>query len=235
MIRGSLHARHFRCIHVHTPWQDGKSCTEVPLFVPYKALEKFPKALYGTTEGTCSARFYRPVMLYYRWIKNGFAGPNSFRGFQEICPRTTFYQSLQEYRYEHVTDRSTERQKIHSLDPFIPKYHWDLFLMISVHNIKKKKTKWNDQLKLKDILVMYQYILTNNIEINIWKWVGRIKIVNFQQWLYHHHLQHSAWNHMLLTPVCCHYFHQSFFQELLAFSQFSPLLDFPAKYPLQVL
>ena len=34
---------------------------QVPLVVPYKALEKFPKALYGTTEGTCSARFSRPV------------------------------------------------------------------------------------------------------------------------------------------------------------------------------
>ena len=29
---------------------------QVPV-VPYKALEKFPKALYGTTGGTCSARF----------------------------------------------------------------------------------------------------------------------------------------------------------------------------------
>ena len=35
---------------------------QVPLFVPYKALENFLKALYGTTEGTCSAQFFRPVM-----------------------------------------------------------------------------------------------------------------------------------------------------------------------------
>ena len=36
---------------------------QVPLVVPYKALEKFSKALYGTTGGTCSARFFRPVMI----------------------------------------------------------------------------------------------------------------------------------------------------------------------------
>ena len=31
--------------------------------VPYKALEKFSKALYGTTGGTYSARVFRPVMV----------------------------------------------------------------------------------------------------------------------------------------------------------------------------
>ena len=36
---------------------------QVPLVVPYKALEKLPKALYGTTGGTCSARLFRPVMI----------------------------------------------------------------------------------------------------------------------------------------------------------------------------
>ena len=36
---------------------------QVPLVVPYKALENFSKALYGATGGTCSARFFRPVML----------------------------------------------------------------------------------------------------------------------------------------------------------------------------
>ena len=36
---------------------------QVPLVVPYKALEKLPKVLYGTTGGTCSARLFRPVML----------------------------------------------------------------------------------------------------------------------------------------------------------------------------
>ena len=35
---------------------------QVPLVAPYKALEKFPKALYGTTGGTCSAQFFHPVM-----------------------------------------------------------------------------------------------------------------------------------------------------------------------------
>ena len=31
--------------------------------VPYKALEKFSKALYGTTGSTYSARISRPVMI----------------------------------------------------------------------------------------------------------------------------------------------------------------------------
>ena len=40
-----------------------KSCElQVPLIVPYKALEKFPKDLCGATGGTCSARFFRPVV-----------------------------------------------------------------------------------------------------------------------------------------------------------------------------
>ena len=36
---------------------------QVPPVVPYKALENFSKALYGTTRGTCTARFFRPVMV----------------------------------------------------------------------------------------------------------------------------------------------------------------------------
>ena len=35
---------------------------QVPPFVPYKALGNFSKALYGTTGGTSSARFFRPIM-----------------------------------------------------------------------------------------------------------------------------------------------------------------------------
>ena len=31
--------------------------------VPYKALEKFSKALYGTTGGTYSAPVFRPIMV----------------------------------------------------------------------------------------------------------------------------------------------------------------------------
>ena len=34
---------------------------QVPPVVPYKPLEKFSKALYGTTGGTYSARIFRPV------------------------------------------------------------------------------------------------------------------------------------------------------------------------------
>ena len=37
-------------------------CKYLPV-VPYDALEKFSKALYGTTGGTYSARVFRPVML----------------------------------------------------------------------------------------------------------------------------------------------------------------------------
>ena len=32
---------------------------------PYKALEKFSKAVYGTTGGTCSARDFRPLMGHW--------------------------------------------------------------------------------------------------------------------------------------------------------------------------
>ena len=40
-----------------------KRCAlQVPPVVPYKALENFSKALYGTTGGTYSARVFRPVM-----------------------------------------------------------------------------------------------------------------------------------------------------------------------------
>ena len=35
-----------------------------PPVVPYKALEKFSKALYGTAGGTYSARVFRPVMTF---------------------------------------------------------------------------------------------------------------------------------------------------------------------------
>ena len=88
LIRGSLHTRRFRCIHmyIHHDRME-KSSTEVPLFVPYKVCMGQRKVL----------TMYCPVMLYYRWIKNGFAGLNSFRGFHEICPRTTFsnlYKSI---------------------------------------------------------------------------------------------------------------------------------------------
>ena len=34
---------------------------QVPPVVPYKTLEKFPRALCGTTGGNCSARIFRPV------------------------------------------------------------------------------------------------------------------------------------------------------------------------------
>ena len=35
---------------------------QVSSVVPYKALEKFSKALYGTTGDTCCTRFFGPVM-----------------------------------------------------------------------------------------------------------------------------------------------------------------------------
>ena len=36
---------------------------QVPPVIPYRTLGNFPKALYGTTGGTCSAQFFCPVML----------------------------------------------------------------------------------------------------------------------------------------------------------------------------
>ena len=43
---------------------------KVPPVVPYKALGNFSKALYGTTGGTCSARFFRPVMEHPKGLSN---------------------------------------------------------------------------------------------------------------------------------------------------------------------
>ena len=46
-----------------------KMCAlQVPSVVPYKALEKFSKALYGTTESTYTARArdFRPVMRQFK-------------------------------------------------------------------------------------------------------------------------------------------------------------------------
>ena len=37
---------------------------KVPPVVPYKTLENFSKALYGTTGGTYSAQVFRPVMKH---------------------------------------------------------------------------------------------------------------------------------------------------------------------------
>ena len=50
----------FRISFFMTGW---KNCAvQVPRVVPYKALKKFSKALYGTTGGTCSARFFHLVI-----------------------------------------------------------------------------------------------------------------------------------------------------------------------------
>ena len=38
-------------------------CKNLPV-APYKALENYSKALYGTTGGTYSARVFRPVMAF---------------------------------------------------------------------------------------------------------------------------------------------------------------------------
>ena len=40
----------------------GQKTRAVPPDVPYKALENFFEALYGTMGGTCSAHVFRPVM-----------------------------------------------------------------------------------------------------------------------------------------------------------------------------
>ena len=43
-----------------TRWKN--RALQVPPVVPYKALENFFKALYGTTRGTCTAQFFHPVI-----------------------------------------------------------------------------------------------------------------------------------------------------------------------------
>ena len=52
--------------HPSVAWQDGKCvhCKYLPLS-PYKPLEKFSKALYGTKGGTYSARIFRPLMRWW--------------------------------------------------------------------------------------------------------------------------------------------------------------------------
>ena len=52
----------FSCSQIHDRTEN--ACTVSTSLVPYKALEKFSKALYGTTGGTYSARIFRPVMTY---------------------------------------------------------------------------------------------------------------------------------------------------------------------------
>ena len=71
---------------------------EVSPVVPYKALEKFPKALYGTKGGTCSARFFRPVMSARKRIRittQGFPSPNDSdsRSMARIARRIFFPSS----------------------------------------------------------------------------------------------------------------------------------------------
>ena len=51
---------------------------QVPLVVPYKALRKFPNALYGTTGGNCSARFFHPVTSIQKLF-----GQSHYRNFLE--------------------------------------------------------------------------------------------------------------------------------------------------------
>ena len=59
---------------------------QVPHVVPYKALEKFPKALYGTTEGTCSGRFLRPVMKSQECkLKNTLTVPSDVSAYRYVC------------------------------------------------------------------------------------------------------------------------------------------------------
>ena len=44
--------------------------------VPYKALENFSKALYGTTGSTYSAQVFRPVMRNTCNVKSGSVAPS---------------------------------------------------------------------------------------------------------------------------------------------------------------
>ena len=66
------------CITNMTGW---KNCAlQVPPVVPYKVLEKFSKALYGTTGGTCSTQFSHPIM--------------SLTGFQSSDIKSLLFQQI---------------------------------------------------------------------------------------------------------------------------------------------
>ena len=52
--------------------------------VPYKALEKFSKALYGTTGSTYSARVFRPVMFRPRQL-------NTWKGIDRTMEMFAFW------------------------------------------------------------------------------------------------------------------------------------------------
>ena len=64
---------------------------QVPPVVPYKALGNFSRALYGTTKGTCSARFFRPVM----WVIEALP---SFRPSATTIAMTAFTVNVKDWR-----------------------------------------------------------------------------------------------------------------------------------------
>ena len=58
---------------------------QVPPVVPYKALEKFSKALYGATGGTYSGRVFRPVMKLKMLELSVRRGQSNFRTVYMFC------------------------------------------------------------------------------------------------------------------------------------------------------
>ena len=64
-LKGPESEKVFRGENILLAFMTGRKtrALQVPPVVPYKALEKFSKALYGTTGGTYSARVFRPVMI----------------------------------------------------------------------------------------------------------------------------------------------------------------------------
>ena len=68
-----------------------KSCAlQVPPVVPYKALGNFSKALYGTTRGTCSTRFFRSVMVLLSLKRRVQKRPNFVRTTTSLGPGALF-------------------------------------------------------------------------------------------------------------------------------------------------
>ena len=82
---------------------------QVPPVAPYKALENFFKALYGTRRGTCSARFFRPVMhINYIYTDYWKERRGARLGKLISCPLMFKYQQELEIFNKKVKEKNEE-------------------------------------------------------------------------------------------------------------------------------
>ena len=93
---------------------------QVPAVVPYKAFKNFPKALYGTTGGTCSARVFRPVLFHsiswniplvtlFSWYTNG---PLIVHAYQPGMTNTHVNYQLAQCKHERAQAPITSGSQI---------------------------------------------------------------------------------------------------------------------------